>query len=63
MKTRLWLAWLVIVCALLQITLVILDEFNPVLGFLTSTAPKLFLCAFSVLGVVLGIAVLKTGKK
>ena len=63
MKSRIVLSCVLIVCALLQITLVILDEFNPVMGFLNSPAAKLFLCAFGVLALILAICSIKPAKK
>ena len=47
MKSRVILPCVILVCALLQGTLVILDEFNPLMGFLTSHPAKFFLLAFS----------------
>lgn len=63
MKSRIVLSCVLIVCALLQITLVILDEFNPMMGFLNSPAAKLFLCVFGVLALILAIGSIKAAKK
>lgn len=62
MKVRVFLSYAVIVCALLQIILVILDEFNPLMGFLTALAPKFFLLGFSLLCLVFSVLTLKNHK-
>ena len=63
MKSRIVLSCVLIVCALLQITLVILDEFNPMMGFLNSPAAKLFLCTFGILALICAIGSIKLAKK
>lgn len=63
MKARKILAAVAMLCAALQVTLVILDEFNPVMGFLIGPAPKIFLCVFSILVLILAIGVLKQPKQ
>ena len=59
MKSRNIFAYIIIICALLQITLVILDEFNPVMGFLSSAVSKLFLFGFSIVSLIFSVSVLK----
>lgn len=58
MKARVFLLCMGIVCALLQISLVLLDEFNPLMGFLTALPPKLFLLGFSLACLILSFLAL-----
>lgn len=59
MKARTLLACLNLTCAIILIILVILDEFNPLMGFLTTTPPKIFMLGFSLCCLILSFLALK----
>ena len=61
-KTPVWLCVLVILCALLLITMVILDEFNPLMALLTGRISKVFEIVFCILCIALAIAALRRNK-